>query len=95
MSTITGSLAQDMVGDWLATPVNGYLGSSYGQDLKRILHTPMSGPYADSQIAKLRADVPVLGLLPADAVNVYAQSRDLDVKMLYVEVAGRVFEFTG
>ena len=92
MSAITGRLAQEMISDWLATPVNGYLGSSYGQDLKRILHTPMSSVAADSQIAKLRSDVPVLGLLPNDAVNIYTQSREFDEKHLFVEVAGRAFE---
>jgi len=89
---MTGNLAQDMVSDWLATPVNGYLGSPYGQDLKRVLHTPMSGVSADMQVAKLRADVPVLGLLPNDAVNIYTESRGIDEKLFFVEVAGRAFE---
>ncbi|NCC41613.1 MAG: hypothetical protein EOM21_19775 [Gammaproteobacteria bacterium] len=95
MSIMTGQLAQDMVGDWLATPVNGYLGSNYGQDLKRILHTPMASPAADAQLAKLREDVPVLGILPSNAINIYAQSRDYDIKMIYIEVAGQTFEFGG
>lgn len=93
MSQITGQLAQDMVRDWLKTPVNGYLGSSYGQDFKRILHRPMSAPRVDEQIAKLREDVPVLGMLPPDAVNLYSYQDPAlhDRLKVALEVAGRTF----
>lgn len=97
MSTITGDNVQDMVSDWLQTPVNAYLGSSYGQDLKRVLHNPMATPMADQQLAKLRGDVPVLQALPAGAVNLYsaADPDRIDRLQLFVEVAGRAIEFTG
>ena len=90
---MSARLTQEMVSDWLHTPVNGYLGSSYGQDLKRILHRPMATPKADKQIAKLRRDVPVLAILPAGAVNLHS-ARDperTDRLRLVVEVAGHLF----
>lgn len=88
---ITGELAQAMVSDWLATPVNGYLGSGYGEDIKRSLHTPMSSPQADQHIAKLKADVPVLRMLPSNAVNLYAarDERQHDKLHFFFEIAGR------
>lgn len=87
---ITTQRIQAMVTDWLRTPVNGYLGSSYGQDLKRILHNPLTSPLADWQVAKLRKDVPALGMLPEGAVNIYTTHDQRDQLKLFVELAGQL-----
>lgn len=78
-----------MVQHWLGCPVNGYLGSDYGSDVKSLLHTPQASGLADGLIAKCRQDVPMVGALAPDAVNVYAQTVDMDVKRLHFEVAGQ------
>lgn len=93
MSTINPQLMQDMVRHWLETPVNGYLGSDYGQDLKRVLHSPLASHLADKQVSKLRADVPVLALLPSDTVNLYSTHDGRDKLRLFIEVAGRALPF--
>lgn len=95
MSTLNPLLVQDMVRHWLETPVNGYLGSDYGQDLKRVLHSPLASQLADKQLEKLRADVRVLGLLPPDAVNLYSTHDGVDKARLFVEIAGRALPFKG
>lgn len=86
---ITGQDIQDMVSHFLNTPVNGYLGSGYGQDLPSILQTPQSAGLGDEFVSKMREDVPILGLLPAGAVNVYAADQGYDKLNIVVEVLGK------
>lgn len=92
MANITGNDIQLMVKHWLNTPVNGYLGSSYGQDIKALLHTPQATGEADAVIQKLRGDVPVLAVLPAGSVNLYGVSEAPDRLSLVFEVAGQAIE---
>jgi hypothetical protein len=86
--TITAEDVQSMVSHWLGTPVNGYLGSDYGQDLKSILHSPFAAGLADEQVGKLRRDVPVLDILPRGAVNLYALPSPPDKVNIVVDVSG-------
>lgn len=69
---VTGDEVQAMVGHWLGCPAGGYLGSDYGHDIPSILQTPLAAGLADLQVQKCRLDVPLVGALPNDAVNVYA-----------------------
>lgn len=92
MSEITGLDVQNMVGHWLKTPVNGYLGSDYGQDLKSMLQRPPSAGDADQQIAKIHSDIPVVDVLPDGSVNFYALHSGVDRVDIVLEVAGTVFE---
>ncbi len=95
METITGTDIQQMVDHWLKTPVNGYLGSNYGQDLKALLQQPQLDGAADSVLAKLHTDVPVLQVLPAGSTNiygVYGQNNQSDRMDIVIEVAGKAFE---
>ncbi len=55
MATITGNEIQGMVGHWLKTPVNGYLGSDYGQDVKALLQQPQTDGAPDAFLQKLRS----------------------------------------
>lgn len=71
---INGSDVQAMVRHWLGCPTGGYLGSDYGHDIPSILQTPLAAGLADAQVQKCRIDVPLVGALPNDAVNVYAVS---------------------
>jgi len=86
---ITGLDIQKQVRHWLKTPINGYLGSSYGQDTKALLQRPMSAGIADDYLAKLKRDVPILGMLPADSVNIYGRVRGNEAMDLMIEVAGQ------
>lgn len=63
----------EMTTHWLGCPVGGYLGSGYGSDIKDLLQRPLSAGLANRALAKLREDIPVIGALPSDALNIYAQ----------------------
>jgi hypothetical protein len=92
MEKITGNDLQSMIGHWLSTPPNGYLGSGYGAPLKDMLQTPLKTGLADSLLAKLRNDVPLAGLLPASALNMYYVDNGPDKRNLFIEVAGQLVE---
>ena len=88
-NTITGSDIQEMVSHWLHVPVNGYLGSSYGQDIKALLHRPQADGAPEALLQKLRVDVPVLQALPSGAINLYSVQTPPDRLDLVIEVAGQ------
>ncbi len=92
MATITGNDIQLMVSHWLKTPVNGYLGSGYGQDIKGLLHQPLSDGSPESVLQKLREDVPVLQSLPEGATNLYSIESPPDRIDLVIEVAGQAIQ---
>lgn len=85
---ITGAEIQKQVGHWLNTPVCGYLGSDYGQDVKALLHNPLSSDAPDAFLRKLRDDVPLLGVAPFSDVNLYSVRNGVDRLDLVIEVAG-------
>lgn len=91
MSQITGNDVQGMVSHWLRAPVNGYLGSGYGQDAKSMLQRPLIDTGADEFIAKLRADVQILDALPDGAVNLYGVPKGVDRMDIVIDVAGSSF----
>jgi hypothetical protein len=86
---IDGNSIQGMVSHWLKTPVNGYLGSNYGQDIKSLLQLPMSDGSPEATLQKLRNDVPILQVLPPGSTNLYAVQTYPDKTELIIEVAGR------
>ena len=71
-----------MVSHWLGCPPNGYLGQSYGSDVKAILQSPMASGLADGLIAKCRQDIPLLGLAQPGTLNVYSYDVDIDKKAI-------------
>ena len=90
MTQITGNKIHDMVRHWLNTPVNGYLGSRYGQDIKSLLQRPLdSDGEPDIFLHKLRTDVPVLDALPPGSTNLYGITTHPDKLELVLEVAGK------
>lgn len=87
--------ARDLIGmteHWLKTPVNGYLGSDYGSEVKALLQTPMAAGLADGVLAKLRQDVPLLQAAPSGSVNLFSQDVDLETKLITLEVAGELVD---
>jgi hypothetical protein len=84
-----------MTGHWLATPVNGYLGSGYGSDVKSLVQTPMAAGLAEDLIAKARQDIPLLLVAAPGALNVYASDVGLDVKQIVFEVSGELIAVDG
>ena len=93
MRQITGLDIHDMVRHWMASPVYGYLGSDYGNDLKAILQRPQADHLADQQLSKLRDDVAALQGLPPSAVNIFATRTPPDIIELVIEVSGRGIVF--
>lgn len=87
-SKVTAHEIQDMVRHWLRTPPNGYLGSSYGADIKALLQSPMSAGLADAFIDKMLEDVPILAALPAGTVNLYAEELSNDTLRLVIDLNG-------
>jgi hypothetical protein len=88
MDKITATDIQAMVSYWLATPVNGYLGSNFGQTVTDLLQAPMRAGQADAVLAKLRQDVPILAALPPGALNLYAVDEGPDKLRIYIDVNG-------
>lgn len=95
MAEITGQDIYNMVTHWLRTPVNGYLGSDYGSDIKAMLQTPHAAGLADAFIDKMRADIPVLSMLPPGSINLYYRDQAPDKRELIVDVAGRTVTIEG
>ena len=86
---ITGVDVQKMVGHWLRTPVNGYLGSDYGQDGMSLKQIPLGDPTAaDAYLEKLKTDVQILDAFPAGTVNLYRTTQAPDKEQILIEVAG-------
>ena len=92
MSVISSALVHDMIRDWLETPVNGYLGSGYGNDLQKYLHKPLAATDADLILDKLRFDVRVLEMIPADALNLYSTHDRHERAQLFLEISGHLIE---
>lgn len=92
---ITSADLGDMVGHWLSCPPNGYLGQSYGSDVKQVLHTPMAAGLVNDMIEKCRADVPLASRLGPGGINVYAYDAAMDKKVVVFEVAGELVPVPG
>lgn len=84
---VNGEEVQGMVGHWLSTPTNGYLGSSYGNDAPSLLQKPNAAGLGDAFLAKLTKDVPLLSALPGGAVNLYLERVGNDSNRLVINVA--------
>ena len=75
-----------MIEHWLKTPVNGYYGSGYGADLASLLLRPLSEPIADSFLAKLKRDIPVLARLSADQLSIVTGDIGFEQKQIYLQL---------
>lgn len=84
-----------MVEHWLRIQVNGYLGSSYGQDIKALLNLPLGSREADAFLQKMREDIPALGVYPSASINLYAVDTPPDKKELFIEIAGQSIAIPG
>lgn len=86
---ITGKDVQSMVTHWLQTPVNGYLGSDYGQDALALTQLPLADiTAADAFLQKLRKDVVILDALPSGSVNLFSVQKAPDQRELIIDIAG-------
>lgn len=91
MRKIESKDVSGMIDHWHETPVNGYLGSSYGQNAIDMLQKPLDGVAADNYIEKMKNDIYVLNVLPPDAINIYAVPNDVDQLSFKLSVAGKVY----
>lgn len=90
MDKITATDLQGMVSHWIATPPNGYLGSGYGSPIKDMLQGAMRTGVADSLLDKLRVDVPLVGVLPSGALNLFAVDSGPDKREIFIEASGQL-----
>jgi hypothetical protein len=88
---IDSAFLLNQVRHWLATSINGYLGSGYGIDLKAYLHKPMNTFDGDAIIDKMRVDIPALAALPRNVINLYFENAGLDGKKLHITIGEGVF----
>lgn len=95
MKTLNGHDVASMVEHWTETPMNGYLGSPYGQNFKSFLQQPQKVVVANSFIQKLQKDLDILQVLPPDAVNMYSVPKGTDGADVFLTVAGRKFDLGG
>lgn len=95
MATITGKDIHEMVRHWLNTPVEGYLGSGYGQDAKALLQLAQSSGRPEAFLAKMRQDIPALQMLPPGSLNLYAVRTPPDKVELFIDVAGAAIQVSG
>lgn len=87
--SINTDLLFRMVAHWLATKPKTYYGSTYGAPLEELLQKPLNSPLADAFLSKMREDIPVISALPSEAVNLWAESKDGDKKILHIEIYGQ------
>lgn len=92
---ITAEDFEGMVRHWLETPVDGYLGSDYGIDSKALLQRPMEGSETNEFLVKMRADLPLLQVLPDSAINVFFENTAPDKKRLHVTLGSRTITVGG
>lgn len=65
---------QRMVRHWLNTPLNGYLGDDFGNNLPDHLQSPQAANSANEILRKMYSDLPVLQLLPSGAISVQSST---------------------
>lgn len=94
MEPITGEDLQAMIRHWLNTPLNGYLGSDYGQEVKILLQRPQEDGLADAVLDKMRADIPVVAVAPGGA-NLYSIQSAPDRMDVLIEAAGGLIPISG
>lgn len=87
--TLNTDLIFRMVAHWWQTKPNTYYGTTYGNPVEDMLQKPLNSPIADWFLAKMREDIPVLAALPAGTINLYATNEGVDIKNVYLEVAGQ------
>lgn len=78
---------QGMIDHWLATPVEGYLGESYGSDPKSLLQKALHSGVANDFIRKMRADIPILQAIPSDQIDLYSIPEQPDKMRIFIMVA--------
>jgi hypothetical protein len=89
---ITNDDIREMVDYWLRTPINSRLGSGFGNNANTLLAQPYNDGIADDFIKKMMTDLPVLQIMPAGSVNVFAIPRDFDKIDLFIDISGQIFE---
>lgn len=87
-ATITSADLSGMVEHWLGCPPGGYLGQSYGADVKALLHAPRAAGLADGLISKCRQDIPMVAAAPSGMLNIYSYNEGVDRQILVFEVGG-------
>lgn len=86
--TLNTDLLFRMIAHWVGTKPNSYLGSTYGSPTEDLLQKPLNSPIADSYLAKMREDIPVIAALPPGTVNMYAKNEGVDRKNIFIEIQG-------
>lgn len=90
MTPITAADVQAMVTHWLGCPPNGYLGTGYGSGVQDLLQTALHGGGADDLVAKMRQDIPVLNMLPPEAISISFQPDGAERLQFFIQVADAV-----
>ena len=77
---------KSMIEHWMATPPNGYIGVSYGRQLRELLYKPMTEDSANILLEWMREDMPILKQLGDSQLMVVEQSRGYDAKDFFIQL---------
>jgi hypothetical protein len=83
---ITVEDLQAMIDHWLSTEPAGYLGSDYGSQIQELLQKALAGGVANDFLAKMRTDIPLLGAMPANTLDIFFQDTMPDKRNLFISV---------
>lgn len=75
-----------MVEHWLDTPPNGYVGVSYGRNVKELLHRPMDDDTADILLSWIREDIPVFKNLSDNELKIVEEEVNFETKQIYIQI---------
>lgn len=80
----------NMINHWMATPVNGYFYQGYGCNIKEQLLRNLTAFSADTFIAKMKTDIPILQQLDDDQLSIVSQTPDFENVYVYIKL-GDIF----
>lgn len=81
-----------MVNHWLATPVNGYFYQNYGCTVKEQLLKNLTAFNADAFIAKMIQDIPILGELAQDELNIISETVGFEQVNVFIQIGSVLVE---
>lgn len=81
-----------MIEHWLNTPPNGYIGVTYGRNLREILFKPMTEDSANTLMDWMLEDMPILKQLSDEDFRIVEQDDGHDKKRFFIKLTTILIE---